>query len=140
MLSSFLWSLLSVWVWLILCCNWRFSFYRLCRRLFLAIVCIISHSFCLFWGASGREYIIDMWYLEATSLCSMRWCDNKMIVGLRNMSSSRFVWLRVIIDLFQLKCIGLMCSCVLWIWVNVIIFSFVSCCIEKSVNTVWDFI
>ena len=70
-------SFSSVCVWSILCFICRFNF---CRRfcgelLFLAIVCIIFHSFCFFFGSSGIEYILEMWYLKATILCSVGWFE-----------------------------------------------------------------
>jgi hypothetical protein len=87
---------------LILCC---IRLFRLCRKffgkLFLAIICIVVHYFCFFFGVKVIEYIWAMWYLRAAILSSMGWFDRILIVvsvlvGLRNMSISRLVWFRVV--------------------------------------------
>jgi ABC-type cobalamin transport system permease subunit len=69
--------------------------------LFLAIVCIISHSFCFFSESNGRQCILEMWNLKAAILCSIGWLEWKLVVvsvvvDFLYMSISRFVWLRVI--------------------------------------------
>jgi len=75
-------SFSSVWVRSILCYIWRFNFCgRFCGKLlFLSIVCISSHSFCFFSGASGWEYVPEMWYLKAAILCYTGWFERKLIV------------------------------------------------------------
>ena len=66
--------------------------------MFLAIDCIITHSFCLFSGSSGRESILEMWNQRAAILCSMGRLEKKLIVvsvvvGFLYMSISSFVCL-----------------------------------------------
>jgi hypothetical protein len=62
-----------VCLWLVLCFDCKFSFCsRSCGKLlFLAICCIVSHSFCVLPAVRGSECILWMWYLKAAVLCSM---------------------------------------------------------------------
>jgi hypothetical protein len=56
--------------WLVLCFDCKCS--RSCGKLlFLAICCIVSHSFCFLATVRGSECILWMWYLKVAVLCSM---------------------------------------------------------------------
>jgi len=82
----------------------RLNFWNSCCRklLFLAIFCIVFHSFCFLPGSSGRECIIDMWNLNAAIFCSMEWLERKLIVtsvvaGFLYVSTLSFIRLRSIV-------------------------------------------
>jgi hypothetical protein len=52
---------------------------RCCGKLFfLAIRCIVSHSFCFVAVVRGSECILVMWYLSAAVLCSVGWFERKL--------------------------------------------------------------
>jgi hypothetical protein len=73
--------LLSVCRWLFFCFVCKFIVCSRCygKLLFLAVCCIVSHSFCLLVVVRGSECILVMWYLSTAGLCSVGWFERKLI-------------------------------------------------------------
>ena len=79
-----LFSSLSLFWWIFLCCFCIFKFVVsfLGKLLFCAMACIVFHSACCLSIVSGSEYILVIWYWYAAMLCSVGWLDRKLIVVL----------------------------------------------------------
>ena len=49
-------------------------------KLFFAMTCMVSHSFCFLSWLKGREDILFKYDLNAAFFCSIGWLENKLIV------------------------------------------------------------